>query len=61
MLGKLRKQAVCCDWSLGMGKGGREKNKDRGGLWPIGWNKDLGVPLRNLDFIRPCVGVTEGF
>lgn len=34
----------------------KKKNKVRGGLWPTGQNKDLGVPLRNPDFtsVRRC-------
>lgn len=69
-----RAEAVKCWASLGnrqqlepglWGGGGaerKERNKVRSGLWPTGQNeKDLGVPLRNLDFIRQCVGVIEGF
>lgn len=62
ILGKFRKQTVLCRWSLGLGvRGRKERSKARGGLWPIGQNKDPGVPLRNVDFIRQCVGVTKRF
>lgn len=64
MLSKFRKQATWCDQrNLRMGcrgKGGRKEGRRETRLkvvyvWLIGQYADLGVPLRNLDFIRQCV------
>lgn len=61
-MGKFRKQARRAWVGRGGGAKRKERNKVSCGLWPTGQNQeDLGVLLRNLDFIRQCVGVIEGF